>query len=105
MPARRGVGLCELVQHYSFFDFARLSGTEDGRVIEFVDHLHEHFVAPVSVVDGRYQAPTAPGTSAEMVAESVAEWTYPTGPGWARIGDRAAVGSSTVDSADKDGHA
>ncbi|GAA3847703.1 MULTISPECIES: enolase C-terminal domain-like protein [Brevibacterium] len=104
-PHAGGVGLCELVQHYSFFDFARLSGTEDGRVIEFVDHLHEHFVAPVSVVDGRYQAPTAPGTSAEMVAESVAEWTYPTGPGWVRTGDRAAVGSSTVDSADKDGHA
>ncbi|RAF64701.1 fuconate dehydratase, partial [Burkholderia multivorans] len=55
-PHAGGVGLCELVQHYSFFDFARLSGTEDGRVIEFVDHLHEHFVAPVSVVDGRYQA-------------------------------------------------
>jgi L-fuconate dehydratase len=59
------------------FDYLAVSGTLDGRVIEFVDHLHEHFVSPVMVREGRYRAPTGPGSGAEMLAESVAGhlWT------------------------------
>jgi L-fuconate dehydratase len=65
-PHAGGVGLCEAVQHLSMFDFVAVSGAMDGRVIEFVDHLHEHFVTPVEVRNGRYLAPTAPGAGTEM---------------------------------------
>jgi L-fuconate dehydratase len=64
------VGLCEAVQHLSMFDLVALSGTTEGRVVEFVDHLHEHFVTPVVVERGRYRAPTAPGAGTEMLASS-----------------------------------
>ena len=57
-PHAGGVGLCELVQHLAMFDYVAVSGTTDDRVIEYVDHLHEHFVDPVVVRDGRYLAPT-----------------------------------------------
>jgi L-fuconate dehydratase len=69
-PHAGGVGLCEAVQHLAMFDFVAVSGTMEGRVIEFVDHLHEHFVTPARVRDGRYVAPTAPGAGTEMLAES-----------------------------------
>ena len=65
-PHAGGVGLCEMVQHLSLFDYVAVSGSLDDRVIEYVDHLHEHFVDPAVVVDGRYTAPTQPGFSAEM---------------------------------------
>jgi L-fuconate dehydratase len=65
-PHAGGVGLCEAVQHLAMFDFVAVSGTMDGRVIEFVDHLHEHFVTPVEIRNGRYLAPTAPGAGTEM---------------------------------------
>ena len=65
-PHAGGVGLCELVQHLSMFDYVAVSGSMDDRVIEYVDHLHEHFVDPVRVRDGRYQAPTAPGFGSTM---------------------------------------
>jgi L-fuconate dehydratase len=81
-PHAGGVGLCELVVHLAFFDYAVVSTASTDRVIEFVDHLHEHFVAPVSVSNGRYQAPTVPGNNAEMHSASVARWTYPNGSGW-----------------------
>ena len=71
-PHAGGVGLCEAVQHLAMFDFVAVSGTMDGRLIEFVDHLHEHFVTPVEVRDGRYIAPTAPGAGTEMLAQSLA---------------------------------
>ena len=74
-PHAGGVGLCEAVQHLSMFDFVAVSGTMQGRVIEFVDHLHEHFVTPVDVHRGRYWPPLAPGAGAEMLAASVAEYT------------------------------
>ncbi len=48
-PHAGGVGLCELVQHLSMFDYIAVSGSLDGRVTEFVDHLHEHFVHPVVI--------------------------------------------------------
>ena len=78
-PHAGGVGLCELVQHFSMFDFICVSGTSDGRVIEYVDHLHEHFVTPVDVHGGRYWAPLAPGSGAEMLAVSRAlhAWSPP----------------------------
>lgn len=86
-PHAGGVGLCELVQHLSMFDFVALSGTTDDRVIEYVDHLHDHFAEPVVIRDGHYTAPTAPGFSAAMRPGSVAEFTYPGGTFWAA--DRA----------------
>jgi L-fuconate dehydratase len=81
-PHAGGVGLCELVQHLSMFDFVALTGSMDDRVIEFVDHLHEHFTDPVRMGGGRYLAPLAPGFSAEMHPESIAAYTYPTGTFW-----------------------
>jgi L-fuconate dehydratase len=75
-PHAGGVGLCEAVQHLSMFDFVAVSGTMDGRVIEFVDHLHEHFVTPVQVRGGRYLTPTAPGAGTEMLAASLAERSF-----------------------------
>ncbi len=75
-PHAGGVGLCEAVQHLSMFDFVAVSGSHDGRVIEFVDHLHEHFVTPVDMKDGSYQAPTAPGNGMEMHAGSRAEYAF-----------------------------
>jgi L-fuconate dehydratase len=81
-PHAGGVGLCELVQHLSMFDYVALSGTTRDRVIEYVDHLHEHFLAPVHIVDGNYAAPSAPGFSAQMRASSISEYTYPDGTFW-----------------------
>jgi L-fuconate dehydratase len=76
-PHAGGVGLCELVQHFSMFDFVAVSGTRAGRTIEYVDHLHEHFVTPADVHDGRYWQPLAPGTGAEMRATSITEHVWP----------------------------
>ncbi|MGY0488765.1 enolase C-terminal domain-like protein [Streptomyces sp. WG-D5] len=81
-PHAGGVGLCELVQHLSMFDYVALSGTTEDRVIEYVDHLHEHFVDPVVVRQGHYTAPAAPGFSATMRAASIAEFSYPGGEFW-----------------------
>ena len=92
-PHAGGVGLCELVQHFSFFDYAAVSGTMDNRMIEFVDHLHEHFTEPVRVENGRYQAPRLPGTSAEMHSASRDRWEFPTGDGWLEITQGVAAGS------------
>ncbi|WP_406176338.1 L-fuconate dehydratase [Streptomyces sp. NBC_00996] len=82
-PHAGGVGLCELVQHLSMFDFVALSGTTDDRVIEYVDHLHEHFRDPVVIREGHYMAPSTPGFSSTMRPESIAEFTYPVGTFWA----------------------
>ena len=71
-PHAGGVGLCEAVQHLAMFDFVAVSGSLDDRMIEFVDHLHEHFVTPVDVRGGRYHAPTAPGAGTEMRSGSLA---------------------------------
>ncbi|GAA0417312.1 mandelate racemase [Acrocarpospora corrugata] len=81
-PHAGGVGLCELVQHLSFFDFVAVSGSMQDRVIEYVDHLHEHFVDPVVVENGAYRVPTKPGFSATMHPESIAAYSYPDGPVW-----------------------
>jgi len=81
-PHAGGVGLCELVQHLSMFDYVALSGTTRDRVIEYVDHLHEHFLAPVRIVGGHYAAPSTAGFSAQMHASSISEYTYPDGTFW-----------------------
>jgi L-fuconate dehydratase len=81
-PHAGGVGLCEIVQHLSMFDYVAVSGSTEGRWIEFVDHLHEHFEDPARVVNGRYLAPTMPGTSATMRPASIIEFGYPAGPAW-----------------------
>ncbi|MCK6444190.1 L-fuconate dehydratase [Elstera cyanobacteriorum] len=70
-PHAGGVGLCEYVQHLSMIDYLCISGTWEGRVAEFVDHLHEHFVTPCVLRQGRYLAPTAPGFSIEMKQSSI----------------------------------
>ena len=82
-PHAGGVGLCELVQHLSVFDFVAVSGSLDGRVTEFVDHLHEHFTDPCVVRDGAYVLPTRPGYSARMHDASLAEYAFPDGSYWA----------------------
>jgi L-fuconate dehydratase len=81
-PHAGGVGLCEMVQHLSMFDYVAVSGTLQDRVIEYVDHLHEHFVDPVRIADGHYVAPLAPGLSAQMHPASLKEYAYPDGPVW-----------------------
>ena len=88
-PHAGGVGLCEAVQHLSMLDYVAVSGTKEGRVIEFVDHLHEHFVTPTRVERGAYRAPTTPGAGTEMLAESVREYTW-TGQHRARAVERPA---------------
>jgi L-fuconate dehydratase len=82
-PHAGGVGLCEYVQHLAIFDFLRISGSLEGRMVEYVDHLHEHFTDPVSTRDGRYLLPTKPGYSVELKPESIAEFRFPEGPAWA----------------------
>jgi len=83
-PHAGGVGLCEYVQHLAIFDYIAVSGSLENRVCEFVDHLHEHFLDPVRVVRGRYQAPSQPGYSAEMKADSVVAYSFPDGSAWSR---------------------
>jgi L-fuconate dehydratase len=82
-PHAGGVGLCEMVQHLAIFDYVAVSGSLDGRVAEYVDHLHEHFVDPCIVKDAAYVVPTAPGYSAQMHSSSVAQYRYPDGMYWA----------------------
>ena len=82
-PHAGGVGLCELVQHLAVVDFVAVSGSMENRVVEYVDHLHEHFVDPCVVKDARYVLPTASGYSAQMHDESVATYRWPDGTFWA----------------------
>jgi L-fuconate dehydratase len=81
-PHAGGVGLCELVQHLAMADFIAISGSMEDRAIEFVDHLHEHFVDPVCIRGARYLAPSMPGFSAEMRPESLVRFNFPDGPEW-----------------------
>jgi L-fuconate dehydratase len=81
-PHAGGVGLCELVQHLAMADFVAITGRKDDRAIEFVDHLHEHFVDPVTIRYGHYMPPTRPGFSAEMHPQSIAGHTFPDGVVW-----------------------
>jgi L-fuconate dehydratase len=75
-PHAGGVGLCEYVQHLSMIDYVAVSGTKDGRVIEYVDHLHEHFVEPCEIRNAAYMPPKLPGFSIEMKPDSVDAFQY-----------------------------
>jgi L-fuconate dehydratase len=81
-PHAGGVGLCEYVQHLSMIDYVCISGSLDDRTTEFAGHLHEHFIDPPRVRDGRYLVPERAGFSAEMWPDSIASLTYPTGSVW-----------------------
>jgi L-fuconate dehydratase len=81
-PHAGGVGLCELVQHLAMADFIAISGAMEDRAIEFVDHLHEHFLDPVQIRAGRYLAPLQPGFSAQMQPQSVCDHLFPDGRVW-----------------------
>ena len=84
-PHAGGVGLCEAVQHLSMFDYVAISGSLSGRGIEYVDHLHEHFITPIQLRDGRFQAPLVPGAGTEMFAESLSRFSYPDGAAWSGV--------------------
>jgi L-fuconate dehydratase len=81
-PHAGGVGLCEYVQHLSLFDYICVSASLENRVLEYVDHLHEHFLDPVVIKGARYMPPLRPGYSIEMKPESLETYAYPTGPAW-----------------------
>ena len=81
-PHAGGVGLCEYVQHLSMFDYIAVSATMEGRVIEYVDHLHEHFEDPVQIERSRYMVPMKPGYSITIRPESRAAYRYPAGTIW-----------------------
>jgi L-fuconate dehydratase len=81
-PHAGGVGLCEMVQHLAMFDFVAVAGSSHDRVLEYVDHLHEHFTDPARVAGGRYLAPTRPGFSATLRPESLRAYEYPRGAVW-----------------------
>jgi L-fuconate dehydratase len=84
-PHAGGVGLCEYVQHLAMFDYIAVSGSLQDRVVEYVDHLHEHFIDPVVIRAGRYQAPLAPGYSIQMKPSSLADYAYPDGAAWVAL--------------------
>lgn len=89
-PHAGGVGLCEMVQHVSMLDFVAVSGSREGRITEYVDHLHEHFTDPCVVTNAAYTLPSQPGYSTQMRPASVAEFSFPNGSYWA---DRLAAES------------
>ena len=82
-PHAGGVGLCEYVQHLSIFDYVCVSASLEDRVLEYVDHLHEHFLDPVRIKNGRYVPPEKPGYSIEMHPESLETFGFPASRGWA----------------------
>ena len=81
-PHAGGIGLCEYVQHISLIDYICIGASLDNRVIEFADHLHEHFMDPVVMRHGRYMPPTAPGYSVEMLPASLDAFEFPGGSEW-----------------------
>ncbi|TXN34311.1 L-fuconate dehydratase [Flagellimonas hymeniacidonis] len=84
-PHAGGVGLCEYVQHLSMVDFISISGTMEDRIIEYVDHLHEHFIDPVVIENGAYMPPSLPGYSIEMKPDSMEQYTFPEGEVWRKM--------------------
>jgi L-fuconate dehydratase len=81
-PHAGGVGLCEMVSQLAMWDAVAVSGHHNARVVEFVDHLHQHFLEPVAVQGGYYLAPQLPGAAAEMHQASIDEYSYPSGSYW-----------------------
>jgi len=87
-PHAGGVGLCEYVQHLSMIDYISISGTKENRVIEYVDHLHEHFLEPVVIKNGAYMPPKNPGFSIEMKPKSLQDYEFPNGKIWREISEK-----------------
>lgn len=81
-PHAGGVGLCEMVQHLAMFDAVAVTGHHPGRIVEFVDHLHEHFLVPTDIQNGNYMAPLSPGAGAEIHQASIEEFKFPSGTYW-----------------------
>jgi len=81
-PHAGGVGLCEMVAHLAMFDSVAVTGHHDKRVVEFVDHLHEHFVIPTQIKNASYVAPLTPGAGAEIKSQSLIDYNYATGSVW-----------------------
>ena len=88
-PHAGGVGLCEYVQHLSMIDYVRISADLTDRVVEFVDHLHEHFYDPCAIKNGAYVAPSEPGYSIRMFEESLKMYEYPNGSEWVKRIDKS----------------
>ncbi len=82
-PHAGGVGLSEYVQNLSIFDYICVGASLENRVLEYVDHLHEHFLEPVTIRNGRYLPPEAPGYSITMRPESLDAYEFPNGSAWA----------------------
>ncbi|MEO7649301.1 MAG: L-fuconate dehydratase, partial [Bryobacteraceae bacterium] len=81
-PHAGGVGLCEYVQHLAIFDYICVSASLENRLLEYVDHLHEHFLDPVRMKNGRYMPPSIPGYSITMRSASLEEFRFPDGEAW-----------------------
>ncbi|HET7213646.1 MAG TPA: L-fuconate dehydratase [Terriglobia bacterium] len=81
-PHAGGVGLCEYVQHLAIFDYIAIGASLENRILEYVDHLHEHFLEPVVIRNGRYMPPSKPGYSITMKAESLDRHEFPNGAAW-----------------------
>ena len=75
-----------MVQHLAMFDFVGVSASADDRVLEYVDHLHEHFTDPVRIAGGRYLAPTEPGFSTTLRPQSLRDYEFPHGAVWQQLG-------------------
>jgi L-fuconate dehydratase len=88
-PHAGGVGLCEYVQHLAIFDYLCVSASLENRIVEYVNHLHDHFLDPVVIRDGRYVVPTAPGYSIAMKPESIREYEFPEGAAWSNAATSA----------------
>lgn len=84
-PHAGGIGLCEMVQHLQMWDYLSLSGTDEGRYIEYVDEQHEHFTTPLEIYKGRYQMPTAPGYSTTLKTKAIDKFSYPLGTEWQKL--------------------
>jgi L-fuconate dehydratase len=84
-PHAGGVGLCEYVQHLSMIDYIAISGSMENRMIEYVDHLHEHFLDPVTIKNGHYMPPGKPGFSIEMKPETLKKYAFPEGKVWSEM--------------------
>lgn len=95
-PHAGGVGLCELVTHLAAFDQIAVSATSDGRIVEYVENLHEHFAEPCVVSNGRYRLPARAGY-AELLPESIERYRFPGGPVWRElVGDGPARPASAL---------
>jgi len=81
-PHAGGVGLCEYVQHLAMIDFISISGSLENRIVEYVDHLHEHFINPVIIKNGNYMPPLSAGYSITMKRSSIAAYNFPLGEIW-----------------------